>query len=401
MENRKGIAIYGSTGSIGTQTLEILDKLGNFDVITLCCNSNIDLFEKQIRKYNPKYASVINPEKAQELEKRLRSATGIRTQIVPGVANAIDACVDPDVKIVVNSTVGVSGLVPTINFIKHKKDVALANKESLVTGGNIVMPLARTHGVNIYPIDSEHSAIWQCIQGESKSQISKLIITASGGPFRTSPMSMLRGVTPEQALRHPTWVMGKRITIDSATLMNKGFEVIEAKWLFNIGPENIDVVIHPTSIVHSFVQFKDGAIKAQMGVPDMKLPIQYALTYPNRTENSDLPTLNLENLQLSFTKPDMEKYKCLQLAFDAMKLGGTAPAVLNGADEKAVELFLDNKIKFLDIPKLIESALKEHVIIQRPNVVDILNADAHARAHVQKGADQLGYTNRKSISRSV
>ncbi len=396
MENKRGIAIYGSTGSIGTQTLDIVEKLGNFEIIALCCNSNIDLLEKQILKYEPRYAAVVNEEKAEQLRNRIRPT---KTTIVSGLDAAIKVCLVSDVDIVVNSTVGVSGLVPTVEFIKHKKDVALANKESLVAGGNIVMMMARGADVRIYPIDSEHSAIWQCLQGEDERQIEKLIITASGGPFRTSPIKMLRGVSPEQALKHPTWVMGPRITIDSATLMNKGFEAIEAKWLFGVKPENIEIVIHPTSTVHSFVQFRDGGIKAQLGVPDMKLPIQYALTYPNRLPNEKLPRLDITKSEFTFAKPDLEKFKCLALAFEALKMGGTAPAVLNGADEKAVELFLNKKIGFMEIPRMVESAIKNHNLIKAPSLAQILDSDKWAREHVKRLAE-CTVISRKSFSRS-
>ncbi len=389
----KGIAVYGSTGSIGAQTLEVISDIGGFKVIALVCNGKIDVLEEQIRKYKPIFAGVINEEKADALRELVKDT---RTIVVSGLKDPIDACVGNEVDIVVNSTVGISGLIPTLEFIKNKKDVALANKESLVTGGSLVKKLAMENGISIapvwtngkreglgmYPIDSEHSAIWQCLQGTKFNELESIILTASGGPFRNSSMEMLRTATKEQALNHPTWKMGGRITIDSATLMNKGFEVIEAMWLFDVRPEQIKIVIHPQSIVHSMVQFKDSSMMAQMGLPDMKLPIQYALSYPNRIANN-LPRLDLaKSNRLLFDQPDMEKFKCLSLAYEAMRLGGTAPAVLNGADERAVELFLSNKIKFLDIPESIEQALRSHKLVKQPLLTDILSADKWARKFV-------------------
>ena len=382
----KRIAVYGSTGSIGTQTLDITAKLGNFEVVSIACNSNTALLEKQILRYKPRYAAVVDEKKGEALRHKLR---GSDTEVLCGPENAIKVCLHSDVETVVNATVGISGLVPTVEFIGHGKDVALANKETLVAGGKIIMELVKENGVNLHPIDSEHSAIWQCLQGNENNQIEKLIITASGGPFRTRDAGEMGNITVEEALNHPTWKMGGRITIDSATLMNKGFEVIEARWLFGIGFEKINVVIHPQSIVHSAVQFEDGSLIAQLGLPDMKLPIQYALNYPHRVKN-DLPRLELAKFgTLNFHEPDLKKFRCLALAFRALDIGGTMPAVLNGADEKAVELFLKRRIGFLDIARSVESALDAHKMVGNPNIDDILRADAWARDHVvamHKGA---------------
>lgn len=379
----KKISIFGSTGSIGTQTLKVVDSLGNVEVVALVCHDNIDLLAQQIRKYHPRYAAITTKdgtsERLKELKFRVRD-TG--TQVLAGTEEAISACADKDVDIVVNSTVGVSGLVPTVGFIERGKNVALANKETIVTGGSMVMKLAEEHNVRILPVDSEHSAIFQCLQGSNGGEVEKLILTASGGPFREFTPEMLRGVTVEQALNHPTWKMGHRITIDSATLMNKGFEIIEARWLFGVLPENIEVVIHPQSKMHSAVQFVDGAIIAQIGTADMCVPIQYALTYPNRYRNS-FPKPELAGTNLEFMSPDPERFRCLKLAQEALKIGGNATAVLNGADEEAVGLFLDRKIPFLDIPKLIESALEAHMVVKNPTLGEILGADRWAREFVR------------------
>lgn len=381
---RKAIAIYGSTGSIGTQTLKIAEQLDRFNVVALVGRSNTELLEQQIRKFKPLYAGMTQEDKVQELKKRVSDTS---TEIVSGVNDSIAICATNGINTVVNSWVGVAGLEPTLKFLVAGKNVALANKESLVVGGRIVMRTAKKYGVRVLPIDSEHSAIWQCIQGEHNGQIEKLIITASGGPFRESPIESFIGVTPAQALNHPTWPnMGKRITIDSATLMNKGFEVIEASVLFGIDPKNIEVAIHPNSIVHSFVQFKDGVIKAQLGVPDMGAPIQYALTFPNRAENQNLPRLEIKELSLKFELPNMNRFQCLGLAFEALRIGGVATAVLNGADERSVSLFLDGKIGYLDIPRLVGGSLREHKHLSKPNLSHLMRADKWAREYVDRNA---------------
>jgi 1-deoxy-D-xylulose-5-phosphate reductoisomerase len=386
----KGIAIYGSTGSIGTQSLDVVQRHGGFDIITLVCDKNIELMEEQIRKYHPVYAGVVNMAKAQELSDRVADTT---TEVVFGKMQSIRACTNPSIDTVVNSTVGISGLVPTIEFIRQGKNVALANKESLVAGGSIVMPMAarmkERYGTSLEPIDSEHSALKQLLKGESSDQLDKVMITASGGPFRTRPIETFESITPQEALKHPTWKMGDRITIDCATLMNKGFEVIEAAWLFNLKRDQVEILVNPTSKFHAFVQFKDGVIKAHLGEPDMRAPIQYAL-YPERKANPDIPKLQLAGTHFDFDAPDYRKFRCLGLAFDAMDRGGTAPAVLNGADEMAVKLFTSGKIPFNDIPRLVESALKVHKSIQSPSVMDVLKADEWARGHVMDASISRG-----------
>ncbi|MDE1871272.1 MAG: 1-deoxy-D-xylulose-5-phosphate reductoisomerase [Candidatus Micrarchaeota archaeon] len=416
---RERLAIFGSTGSIGVNALNVAEEQKNFDIVSLVCNGSnngkIDIMERQIRRYNPEHAAVINEDAAKELKGRLSGSKGIRTEIYSGIEDAIKICTLPWVDKVVNSTVGISGLLPTIEFIHSGKDIAIANKESFVTGGSLINRLAREKGMEIapiweagrkngkralYPIDSEHSAIWQCLQGEKGNEIDKIILTASGGPFRNSSIEEMKNATVDEALNHPTWKMGGRITIDSATLMNKGFEVIEAAWLFGVRPEQITIQVHPQSIIHSMVQFKDGSIKAQMSPPDMKLPIQYALTYPERMPSKSIPRLDLaKSTMLNFEgEPDTEKFRCLGLAFEALKLGGTAPAVLNGADEKAVELFLDRKIKLLDIPEAIEKALASHKVVGNPNIKDILLADREARGFVAEYAREKYPGKLKSVS---
>ncbi len=406
----EGMAVYGSTGSIGMHALEVIRDTLHSRVVSIVCNKNIDAIERQIHEYKPKYAGVINEEKARELSRRIGNG---KTTIVSGMEECMKICTDKDINKVINSTVGVSGLVPTLEFIRAGKDVALANKESLVTGGALVTKAANENnmkiapfwvngtreGLAMYPIDSEHSAIWQCLQKESMSDVEKIILTASGGPFRKSTMGMLRKARPEAALKHPTWNMGGRITIDSATLMNKGFEIIEAIWLFGVDVAKVEVMVHPQSIVHSMVQFKDGNIKAQLSLPDMRLPIQYALTYPNRATNT-FPGLDLTSLGgLEFYRPDMLKFKCLGLAYEAIRKGGTAPAVLNGADERAVELFLSRKIKFLDIAESVGNALNNHRVMPNPTVNDILSADKWARKSVDSFiSDKYGD---KHVSKSV
>ncbi len=399
----KRVAIYGSTGSIGRQALDVIASSGGrFELAAIACGSSIGALEEQILRYRPERAAVVDKQKARELSERTRSPVLIQE----GQDNAIKICAEDDVDIVINSTVGISGLRPTIEFIKAKKTVALANKESLVTGGSIVMPLARAMGVEIRPIDSEHSAIWQCLNGESNRSIEKLVITASGGPFRKregckyNDPADLRMATPVEASAHPTWNMGGRITIDSATLMNKGFEVIEACWLFGISPDGIQVLLHPKSIVHSAVCFNDGSMMAQMGLPDMRLPIQYALTYPERME-SKWPRLDLAECgPIEFFRLDDDsraRYRCFYLAMDAFKTGGTAPAVLNGADEEAVSVFLRGECKFTDIADSVEHALASHNAAQNPCLKDILAADDEARKSVRRFLRVPDYSTKEPV----
>lgn len=370
----KNIVILGATGSIGTQALEVVENLKNINIVGLSTNTNIDILEKQIRKYNPMYVCVTNIEKANILKENIKDT---KTQILTGEEGLIKLATLDNVDTILNSLVGNVGLLPTIYGIRAKKHIALANKETLVSAGELVMKEAKKYNVNIYPIDSEHSAIFQCLQGNKYDEIEKIILTASGGPFRDH--TSLENVTLKEALNHPNWSMGKKITIDSATLMNKGLEVIEAKWLFNIDVDKIEVIIHPQSIIHSMVEYKDSAIMAQLGTPDMKVPIQYALAYPNRIKN-DFEKLDLLKYNnLTFKKPDYELFPCLKYAFDAIKIGGTMPCVLNASNEIAVEYFLKEKIKFTDIPKIVYKTMEEHKNKLNYSLEDVLQADKFAR----------------------
>lgn len=382
----ENISILGSTGSIGTQTLEVIDNLQSIRVWGVSTNTRIDLLEEQIRKYRPVVAAVMDEDYAGELKDRVKDTN---TRVVAGLDGLIEVSTIAQVEMVVTSVVGVVGLIPTLEAIKSGKHIALANKETLVTAGEIVMNEARMNKVAIIPIDSEHSAIFQCLKQNVEDKfVKKLIITASGGPFLGKKLEELENVTPEQALKHPKWNMGNKISIDSATLMNKGLEVIEAKWLFNIDLDRIQVLIHPQSIIHSMVEYIDHSIIAQLGVPDMKIPIQYAITYPERYY-SDTRSLDfIQNNTLTFSQPDFETFKCLRLAYTAAREGGTMPAVLNAANEMAVQLFLEKRIGFIEIPQLIESAMKKHNNIINPSLRDILNSDSWAREVVR--AERLG-----------
>ena len=342
----------------------------------LTANSNSALLLEQINEFKPKAAAIISKSSFEKLRNN-PSETGY--ELLYGEEGMMEIIKRDDYDLLVNALVGFAGLVPTVEAIKLGKDVALANKESLVIAGGLINELLKKSRSNLIPIDSEHSAILQCIRGESLKSVSKLVLTASGGPFLNYTKEQLKSVTVEQALKHPNWKMGKKITIDSATLMNKGFEIIEGKWLFNMPVENIHVVIHPQSIIHSFVEFSDSSVKAQLGVPDMKIPIQYALTYPERVE-SDFPRLDFSNLKdLTFTEPDYDKFECLSLAFDVMKMGGTYPAVLNASNEAAVSLFLNRKIKFNDISALIKNALDSHLSNGKLEVENIIEIDKKTR----------------------
>lgn len=368
------ISILGSTGSIGSQALEVVDDL-NIEVCGLSANKNIDLLEKQIKIYKPKKVAVNDEESAYILKQRL----GNSVDIVCGIDGLIEVATMPQIDTVLTSVVGNIGLIPTLKAIQAKKNIALANKETLVTAGKLVMEEAKKYEVNIYPVDSEHSAIFQVLQGNQNNKIYKIHLTASGGPFRNKSFDDLKHATIEDALKHPNWSMGKKITIDSATMMNKGLEVIEAKWLFDVELDKINVIVHPQSIIHSMIEYEDGAIIAQLGQADMRIPIQYALTYPDRLEN-DFPRLDFFKMnKLEFEKPDLEKFKCLQLAYDAIKIGGTMPAVLNSANEVAVQLFLNQKIKFLDIPRLIENAMSAYTVKYDYTLDDLKQADIYAR----------------------
>jgi len=375
------LTILGSTGSIGTQTLDIVRQFkDDFSINVLTANTRIKELEDQIKEFNPKAVAISNEDAWREF----KSNTSFKGEILCGEEGVIAAASHPDNDIVMQALVGFSGVAPTLAAIEQGATIALANKETLVSAGSIVMKSAKEKQVPILAVDSEHSAILQCMAGEERSMIDKIILTASGGPFREFEKDAFSSITREQALKHPNWVMGQKITIDSATLMNKGFEVIEARWLFDLTPEQIEVVIHPQSIIHSLVQFGDASIKAQLGTPDMRVPIIYALFYPER-RHADLPKLDLLTAgNLSFFKPDTERFPCLQLAYDAMKAGGTAPAILNAANEIAVQYFLENKASFMQIPQIIEKVLGQISIIDNPEMHQIDEADREARILAKK-----------------
>ncbi|MDP7179892.1 MAG: 1-deoxy-D-xylulose-5-phosphate reductoisomerase [Candidatus Woesearchaeota archaeon] len=368
----KTLSILGSTGSIGTQTLELVRNNPNeFKVLGLTVNKNIELLKQQIDEFNPVSVAVMDEQKADELK--------VDIPVYKGLEGINKIATLQESNTIINSLVGSIGVIPTIKAIKEKKNIALANKETLVTAGDIVMEEVRKHQVNLMPIDSEHSAIFQCLNGEKINELKKIIITCSGGAFKNKTEEELKTVTAKDALKHPTWNMGAKITIDSATLMNKGFEVIEAHHLYNIPYEQIEVIIHPESIIHSLVEFQDTSIIAQLGYPDMKIPIQYALTYPKRIKNN-LKSLNLNELkQLNFKTPNHQLFPCLNYAYEAGKTKGTLPAVLNAANEVAVQQFLENKISFLDIAKTIKQALDSHNIIKNPDLAEILEVDKQTR----------------------
>ena len=368
----KKIAILGSTGSIGTQTLEVARNNGDLEITALAAGSNIKKLEEQIREFHPKTAAVWSEEKAGELRTAVRD---LDVRIVSGMEGLIEVCTEPEAEIVVTAIVGMIGIVPTIAAMKAGKDIALANKETLVTAGHIIIPLAEETGVKILPVDSEHSAIFQCLNGENRKELKKILLTASGGPFRGKKREELLHIQVEDALKHPNWAMGRKITIDSSTLVNKGLEMMEARWLFGVEPKDIQIVVQPKSIIHSMVEFVDGAVIAQLGTPDMKLPIQYALYYPERRylpgERLDFETLT----EITFEKPDMETFTGLKLAFDAAAAGGSMPTVYNAANEKAVALFLDRKIGWLSIPEIIEASMGAHPVIPNPSVEEILETE--------------------------
>ncbi len=369
----KIIAVLGSTGSIGTQTLEVVRENGDIRVAALAAGRNIDLLEKQIREFSPLLAAVWEEEDAKVLRDRVRD---LEVRIVSGMDGLLEMARIPQAQILVTAIVGMIGIRPTMAAIEAGKDIALANKETLVTAGHLIMPLARKHKVRILPVDSEHSAIFQVLHGEEKRSISKLLITASGGPFRGRKREELKNVRVEDALKHPNWSMGPKITIDSATLVNKGLEVMEARWLFDVELENIQVVVQPKSIIHSMVEFVDGAVLAQLGTPDMKLPIQYALYYPSR-RNLPGDRLDFAALcQITFEEPDEETFRGLALAKRAAAAGGSMPTVFNAANERAVAKFLKREISFLDIYTIIEEAMERHEVIAHPALEEILETEA-------------------------
>ena len=373
------LSILGSTGSIGTQALDVARKL-NLNICALTAYSNIDILEQQVRAFKPALAVVFSQEKAEELKIKIADTS---TKVLWGMDGLIEASVIDSADMVLNSLVGMVGLTPTLSAINSGKDVALANKETLVAGGSLVMDAVKRNNVHMYPVDSEHSAIFQCLQGmNNKKELKKLILTASGGPFFGKTENDLKDVTVKEALNHPNWSMGAKITIDSASMMNKGLEIIEASWLFDMPEDKIDVVVHRESIVHSMIQFVDNSVIAQLGLPDMRIPIQYAITYPNRFE-SPVDELDLTEISnLSFCKPDYKTFKCLKSCKEAINMGGTAPAIANGANEVANKLFRDGKIKFLEIGDLVYEALHNVKKNEIKRVEDVLNADKSARQYV-------------------
>lgn len=368
----KKIAILGSTGSIGTQTLEVVRNNGDIQVTAMAAGSNIIILEQQIREFQPKLACVWDEKKAKELAIAIKD---LDTKVVCGMEGLIEVATEPAAEIVVTAIVGMIGIRPTIAAMNAGKDIALANKETLVTAGHIIMPLAKEKQVRILPVDSEHCAIFQCLNGEEKAQIHKILLTASGGPFRGKTREEMKKVQLEDALKHPNWEMGRKITIDSSTMVNKGLEVMEAKWLFDVEMDRIQVVVQPQSIIHSMVEFEDGGIMAQLGTPDMKLPIQYALYYPERRflPGDRLDFWKLQ--QITFEAPDFETFKGLSLAYKAGRTGGSLPTVFNAANEFAVSKFLNREIGYLTITEMIEKAMEEHRVISNPTVEQILEAE--------------------------
>ena len=371
----KKISVLGSTGSIGTQTLEIARYNQDIGITALAAGSNVELLEKQVREFHPKLACLWKEEAARELKRRIRD---LDVKVVSGMEGLMEAACEPEAQIVVTAVVGMIGIRPTIAAMEAGKDIALANKETLVTAGHIIMPLAKEKGVKILPVDSEHSAIFQCLQGAGENRIHKILLTASGGPFRGRSREQLAGVQPEDALKHPNWSMGRKITIDSSTMVNKGLEVMEAHWLFDVDMDQVQVVIQPASVIHSMIEYEDGAVIAQLGTPDMKLPIQYALYYPERRflpgDRLDFTKLK----EITFDEPDMETFRGLKLAYEAGKAGGSLPTVFNAANELAVSLFLEKKIPYLAITDLIPGAMENHKRKAAPNVDQILAAEQEA-----------------------
>jgi len=377
----KKITVLGSTGSIGTQALDIIRDNDDLQVAELAVLKNIDLLEKQIREFDVKKVCVYDEKKAEELRLAVKD---LDTEVVSGMDGLVEVAASGDSDIVLTAVVGMIGIKPTIAAIKAGKDIALANKETLVTAGHIIMSMAKEYGVNILPVDSEHSAIFQSLRGNKKEQVKKILLTASGGPFRGYTKEMLENVTLEQALKHPNWSMGKKITIDSSTMVNKGLEVIEAKWLFDVDVDDIQVVIQPQSVIHSMVEYVDGAIMAQLGTPDMKVPIQYAFYYPDRVflkgERLDFYKL----AHLDFYEPDREVFKGFDLAFKAIKAGGSMTTVYNAANEKAVSLFLNEKIRYVEIAEIIESEMNKHKVIDNPDLDKILETEKIVYENIDK-----------------
>lgn len=381
--NRKRqIAILGSTGSIGTQTLQVVEEHPEFfEVYAITANTRVDELIAQARKFLPRIAIIADETKYEKLKESLKD---LPIRVCGGYDAICEVVTEEPIDVVVTAMVGFSGLRPTVAAIKAKKEIALANKETMVVAGELINALAIENNVPILPVDSEHSAIFQCLAGEMNNKVEKLILTASGGPFRTWDIAQLENVTKEQALKHPNWSMGAKITIDSASMMNKGFEVMEAKWLFGVGAEDIEVIVHPQSVIHSMVQFADGAVKAQLGTPDMRLPIMYALSYPSRLSSS-FPRLDFGTLgELTFEKPDMEKFPNLRHAYNALSIGGNIPCVVNAANEVCVAAFLADRIRFNDMPRLIERAMEEAQFIVKPTLDDYFATDKEIRRMVEE-----------------
>lgn len=372
----KNISVLGSTGSIGTQTLDVVRKNNDIKVVALSAGNNVELLEQQVREFRPSFVSMADDKALAELRARLSDVTGI--EYGTGMDGLIHAAAMEQAEIVVTAVVGMMGIVPTIEAINAGKDIALANKETLVTAGHIIMKLAAEKGVRILPVDSEHSAIFQCLNGERQNKIHKILLTASGGPFRGRTIEQMRDIKVEDALKHPNWAMGRKITIDSSTMVNKGLEVMEVRWLFGVELDQVQVVVQPQSVIHSMVEFEDGAVMAQLGTPDMRLPIQYALYYPERrfldTQHLDFWKLN----QITFEKPDMINFRGLALAYEAGRKGGNVPTMFNAANELAVAMFLDRKIKYLDIIDIIEQTMTNIEYIDNPDVKQILDTEAAA-----------------------
>jgi 1-deoxy-D-xylulose-5-phosphate reductoisomerase len=377
MIKKRGVAILGSTGSIGKQALEVIEAYPElFDLQVITAGNNADLLIEQALKFHPNMVVIVDETQYAKVKEALWNDN---IHVYCGAESLCQVVQSSEVDVVLTALVGYAGLQPTIATIEAKKDIALANKETLVVAGALITALARKHGINIYPVDSEHSAIFQCLPGEQFNAIEKIYLTASGGPFRGCTVEQLAKVTKAQALKHPNWSMGEKITIDSATMMNKGLEVIEAKWLFNLKAEQIDVIVHPQSIVHSLVQFEDGSMKAQMGLPDMKLPIQYALTYPQRLK-TDYPRFNfMDYPQLTFEPADAKTFKNLELAYQAMELGGNIACALNAANEISVQAFLEERISFLDIARINETVMEKTALISSPNLEDYVATDMESR----------------------
>lgn len=381
----KKLAVLGSTGSIGTQTLDIVrERPEEFQITALAAGSNVLLLEKQVAEFRPKLVSLTEEKDARELQERLHLLGIYSTEVVYGIPGLTACACEESADMTVNAVVGMVGILPTVAAIRAGKDIALANKETLVTAGHIIMPLVKEYNVRLLPVDSEHSAVFQCLQGAGEQTVEKLLLTASGGPFFGKTKEELGSITVEQALRHPNWSMGKKITVDSSTLVNKGLEVMEAGWLFSLAPEQIEVLVQPKSIIHSMIQFNDGAVLAQLGVPDMKLPIQYAMTYPDRLALSGKRLDFFELQKIEFYRPDTETFRALSLAYDAFREGGSLPTVYNAANEMAVSLFLERKIGYLQITEILERAMDAHTKIKNPTLEEVLSIEEETYSYIRE-----------------